>query len=98
MLKEDSSILVNKNDGKNGISRAIYELFSRVVKGQISRDSLPSILKELIVSVFEFESDDELSSIFYRPERMLVFFLVCNSRSSHLNLDKISKYLLSCVI
>ncbi|XP_055634886.1 THO complex subunit 2 isoform X2 [Toxorhynchites rutilus septentrionalis] len=47
MLKEDTSPLFAKNDRKLGISRAIYELVSRGIRGQIKKESALTMLGDL---------------------------------------------------
>lgn len=46
-LKEDVSPLFSKNDRKNGVSRAIYDLLYHGIKGQISKESVLNVLSEL---------------------------------------------------
>uniref|UniRef100_A0A182R0W0 THO complex subunit 2 n=1 Tax=Anopheles farauti TaxID=69004 RepID=A0A182R0W0_9DIPT len=49
LLKDDKqSPLFAKNDRKNGISRAIYELVSRGIRGQLKKDSVLQMLGELV--------------------------------------------------
>uniref|UniRef100_A0A182MYW7 THO complex subunit 2 n=1 Tax=Anopheles dirus TaxID=7168 RepID=A0A182MYW7_9DIPT len=49
LLKDDKqSPLFGKNERKNGISRAIYELVSRGIRGQLKKDSVLQMLGELV--------------------------------------------------
>ncbi|XP_050076500.1 THO complex subunit 2 [Anopheles maculipalpis] len=49
LLKDDQqSPLFGKNERKNGISRAIYELISRGIHGQLKKDSVLQMLGELV--------------------------------------------------
>lgn len=47
---EQQSPLFGKGERKNGISRAIYELVSRGIHGQVKKESVLQMLGELVVS------------------------------------------------
>lgn len=48
----DQSPSFSKNDRKNGVSRAIYELIANGIKGDIKKESVLQTLSDISVSIY----------------------------------------------